>query len=335
MSHKHIITCLAAALTAIAASAQLSFNTDGHFKIVQFTDLHYIYGNPMSGVAVECVEDVLDSEHPDLVVFTGDLIYGAPAHEGIEAVLSPVAKRGIPFCVTLGNHDDEQDMERRAIYDYIRSFKGCVQPDGADYVLHVKSNRSDSTAAAIYCIDSHAYSTVDGVKGYAWHTLDQLNWYAAQSRALTQANGGTPLPALSFFHIPLPEFASAASAPGNPLIGTRREGVGCPQLNSGLFALMRQCGDVMAVIVGHEHDNDYATLWHGILLAYGRYSGGNTVYNHLSNGARVIELSQGSRTFTTWLRLRGGAVNDRTVFPDSYVRDNWKERTAPLAPSPQ
>lgn len=41
-------------------------------------------------------------------------------------------------------------------------------------------------------------------------------------------------------------------------------------------------------------------------------------------------FTENSRTFTTWLRLkRGGEVADKTVYPDSYVKDDWRKR--PLA----
>ena len=49
-------------------------------------------------------------------------------------------------------------------------------------------------------------------------------------------------------------------------------------------------------------------MWKGIVLAYGRFTGGNTEYNHLSNGARVIVLKEGERTFTSWIRLKGGEL---------------------------
>ena len=54
-------------------------------------------------------------------------------------------------------------------------------------------------------------------------------------------------------------------------------------------------GDVEGIFVGHDHDDDYAVMWHGVLLAYGRYTGGDTVYNNLPNGARVIELTEGEK----------------------------------------
>lgn len=320
-----------AAVSMVASFGQLSYNKDGKFKIVQFTDLHVKYGNPMSDVAIQCVEEVVDAEKPDLVIFTGDIIYAAPGRDGLSAVLTPLKKRGIPFAVTLGNHDDEQDLSRAEVYAYVRSFDNCVQKADENYVIEV-ADRKGKVSTILYCMDSHAYTLIEGVGRYGWHSREQVNWYAEQSARYTAANGGTPLMALAFFHIPLPEYAYASVIDGHPLIGVRRERVTCPALNSGLYTAMRECGDIAGIFAGHDHNNDYTTIWHGILLGYGRYSGGNTVYNHLSNGGRVIELTEGSREFSTWLRLRGGAVVDPTEFPKSYVTDKWKERTEPLSP---
>lgn len=328
------IVALLGCFLSISATEPLKFQPDGTFKIVQFTDTHFKYGNPMSDVVRPCIAEVLDIEKPQLVVFTGDLIYAAPGREGLQEVLAEVVARKIPFVATLGNHDDEQDMTRTEIYDYIRTFPGCLQPAEPDFAIDIAGAKSKD-AATLYCIDSHAYTPVEGVGKYAWHTLEQLNWYVAQSAMRTKANGGVPVPSLAFFHIPLPEFAYASADNKVPMIGTRREGIGCPALNSGMFATMKRCGDIMGIIVGHEHDNDFSTLYHDILLAYGRYSGGNTVYNHLTNGARVIVLEEGKRTFDTWIRLRGGARIDDTRYPDSYKRvEEWRKREAPLAPAP-
>lgn len=99
-----------------------------------------------------------------------------------------------------------------------------------------------------------------------------------------------------------------------------------PAINTGMFAAMKEAGDVMGTFVGHDHDNDYSVMWKGIVLAYGRFTGGNTEYNHLSNGARVIVLKEGERTFTSWIHLKGGELIDKTVYPDSYMKDDWRKR---------
>ncbi|MBP9558541.1 MAG: metallophosphatase, partial [Parabacteroides sp.] len=104
------------------------------------------------------------------------------------------------------------------------------------------------------------------------------------------------------------------------LVGTRKEKACAPQLNSGMFASMKEMGDILGVFVGHDHDDDYAVFWKGILLAYGRYTGGDTVYNNLSNGARVIEMTEGSTNFRTWIRLKDGEVINTVNYPSDFIK---------------
>lgn len=314
-----------------AQKSELQFNKDGKFKIVQFTDVHFKYKNPASDIALERINQVLDEEQPDFVIFTGDVVYSAPADKGMLQVLEQVSKRKLPFVVTFGNHDNEQGMTREQLYDIIRQVPGNLMPDrgsvlSPDYVLTVKaSSDAKKDAAVLYCMDSHSYSPLKDVKGYAWLTFDQVNWYRQQSAAYTARNGGKPLPALAFFHIPVPEYNEAASDENAILRGTRMEEACAPKLNTGMFAAMKEFGDVMGIFVGHDHDNDYAVMWKGILLAYGRFTGGNTEYNHLPNGARIIVLDEGARTFTSWIRQKDGIV-DKVTYPASFVKDDWTKR---------
>ena len=80
-----------------------------------------------------------------------------------------------------------------------------------------------------------------------------------------------------------------------------------------MLEAMKECGDIKAVFVGHDHDDDYSVMWDGILLSYGRYTGGDTVYNNLSNGARVILLHEDGG-LDTWVVLKGGRrLNDVSI----------------------
>jgi hypothetical protein len=117
---------------------------------------------------------------------------------------------------------------------------------------------------------------------------------------LTAKNGGEPLPALAFFHIPLPEYTEIDK---QTTIGNVLEKV-CPApLNSGLFTSMCECKDVMGTFVGHDHTNNYIGCLHNICLAYGYVSGKHASrHNHSTGcGVRVIELFEGERKFDTWL----------------------------------
>ena len=91
-----------------AQNTVLRFNKDGKFKIVQFTDVHFKYGNPASDVALERIGEVLDAEHPDLVIFTGDVVYYSPAAKGMLQVPGQVERRNLPLVVSYGKPDDEQ-----------------------------------------------------------------------------------------------------------------------------------------------------------------------------------------------------------------------------------
>ena len=309
-------------------SQDLKFGEDKKFKIVQFTDVHWKADSIASEEAGERMSEVLDAEKPDLVIFTGDVIFGKPADKSMRCALEPTIKRGIPFAVTFGNHDDELGMSRKELYDFIKDMPGNLTStvEGlsgvTNFILPVKASDGSKDAALLYVFDSHSYSTLKHLKGYGWIKHDQVQWYLNESKKFTESNGGTPLTALSFFHIPLPEYHEAVNNEGSFLIGTRKEEACNQEINTGMFAAMQEAGDVLGVFVGHDHVNDYAVSWKGIMLCYGRFTGGKTVYHDMpgGNGARVIELTEGVRQFRSWIRLKGGQVIHDFTYPSEWIK---------------
>lgn len=311
-----------------AQTKVLKFKENKNFKIVQFTDVHYQKLNKESAVALELIKEVLDAEKPDLVVFTGDVIWAKPVKEGLDDVFDLVAKSGIPWAYVFGNHDDEFGMSRQEMMDYVVEKPYCLAQSGdkslkgvGNYILEVKRNDNDSIGTVLYFFDSGAYSRVKGIKGYDWLDFSQIEWYRKESTAYTKGNQGKPYPALAFFHIPLAEYPLMKAAKYDEVIGSKDEKECNGVLNSGMFTAMRQSGDVMGTFVGHDHDNDYIGEYYGLYLAYGRYSGGKTVYNNLGkNGCRVIELKQGQREFSTYIRLLGGEIIYPVKYPETFTK---------------
>ena len=302
----------------------------GLFKIVQITDLHYKLGVKASERGLACVREMVETEKPDLVVVTGDIIYSAPADSTLSVVLKTFAKLGVPFCMTFGNHDYDFKTPAVALYNQMQKTPNCVMPvlqgKNTDYSLPILSSNGKRTAAVLYCIDTHNKPAIGGIGGYQWISHNQITWYRQRSMVYKQKNGGRPVPSLAFLHIPLPEFNYATDNTQCPMYGSRLEKAYSPSINSGMFASIKEMGDIMGVFCGHDHDNDYAVSYFNVLLAHGRFSGGNTEYNHLKRGARVIVLKEGKREFDTWIREVGGNVLYRTTYPKSYVKDNWRKR---------
>ena len=316
----------------LKSSQRLKFNANGKFKIVQFTDVHWAPGNAASKVAAERIAEVLDAEKPDFVEFTGDIIWGKPGIESLKRTFAPVVERDIPFAMTFGNHDDEQDLSRKDIHEQLKNFAGNLNGtvEGlsgvSNFILPVRSSDGSKDAFILYHFDSHAYSQMkEQVDGYDWIKADQIAWYRSCSDELKAKNGGKALPALAFFHIPLPEYNYAAQQENALLIGIRKEAACAPKINSGLFTAMLEKGDVMGTFVGHDHVNDYVTTWKGILLGYGRYTGGKTVYCDIpwGNGARVIELTEGKRELDSWVRLKDGRIESRIHYPTDFSKEPW------------
>ena len=323
-----IVVCVMFVCQLGAQTFPLKFNKDKKFKIVQFTDVHYCYNKQDSSqIALDCINNVLDAEKPDLVIVTGDLIFSPPAIPGLAKVLEPIIKHNVPYAIAWGNHDHEQGTPQAELQEYVEKQKNNIGktvegiPGNSNFALSIKSATSNKDAAVIYCLDSHDYSTLPQIKGYGWILPEQVDWYKKESKAFTVANGGTPLPSYAFFHIPLPEYNQASEDENARLIGHRWEKACAPALNTGLYTSMLEAKDVVATFVGHDHDDDYIVDYNGMMLVYGRYTGGKTVYNNLpeGNGARVIVLEEGSRAFTTWVRLRNGEVIEK-VDTRSYIK---------------
>lgn len=303
-----------------------TFNANGKFKIMQLTDTHYVSGNPKSERAMKNVIEMLDTEKPDLVIHTGDVIFGKPAEPSIREILAPLSERKIPFAVTLGNHDGEFGLNRKEVYDIIKTIPYNINTSvtgifgDSNDIITLSSSVNGTPKWVFYLFDSNHMSTIPGIKGYGHIHFDQIAWYRAHSEEFKKNNGDTPVPSLAFFHIPLPEYNYATRLDTRRVMkGNYGEEPYSPKVNSGLFVSMKEMGDVQAILCGHDHDNDYAMHWNDMFLMFGRFGGCDTVYNDLKpSGARVIELTEGEAGFRSWVRIFGGEITQNLKYPEDF-----------------
>lgn len=305
----------------------LSFNQNGKFKIVQFTDIHFQYDSYRSDSALELMKKVISLEKPDLVVLTGDIVCSKNTVKAWESLSKIVIDAKTPWAVMLGNHDIEYELTGQQIMKKISGLPYNLTVNGpknisgnGNYLLKVQSSKSSETAVLLYCFDSHSsFKSKTNTGKYQWFDFSQIEWYRDQSAKFTRRNGGTPCPALAFFHIPLPEYKEVIGQ--NTTVGNQKETVCSPDLNPGLYTAILESGDVMGVFAGHDHNNNYIGCLRNICLAYGNVSG-RQCYGDIGRGARVIELYEGMRKFDTWILKTHECDRDK----DIWIATNDYER---------
>lgn len=302
------------ALVARGETNPLKFH-GGKFRIIQFTDLHWVPGIPEykegNCKTLALMDTLIVREKPDLIVFTGDIVVAGPVREGWKTLLQMLNHHRIPFAVTFGNHDFEAGMPVQEILQFLNESPWSVSrseeglPGAGNCVLEIRDSAGKNTDWALYMFDSHDYSPCRDVSGYAWIENSQIQWYRKESDRLAADHDNRPLPALAFFHIPLPEYVKSGKE--EEIRGQALENVCAPAVNSGLFVSFLEKKDVAGVFVGHDHNNDYLKLHYGIALAYGRKTGFNTAYEEfLPRGARVIVLHENTKAFDTYITTLQG-----------------------------
>lgn len=202
----------------LGKAKSLKFKKDGTFRIMQIADTQDT--NITSKNTVEFIGKALDSETPDLVVFTGDQIKGyglsfatgdrdKKVAEAIRNIVTPVAERKIPFTFVFGNHDDQAfgiSKEKQMIV--YKSFPTCLAEPGdpsisgyGNHYINILSSDGKKILFNIYLIDSLSAS-LDGHCSAV--SEEQIAWYKS-ARDYLKDETGDYVPSLLFQHIPVPE----------------------------------------------------------------------------------------------------------------------------------
>lgn len=317
-----ICSCCAVAFAADTGKT-LKFHEDGTFKILQFNDTQDV-GNP-NGKLLSFMNAALDAENPDLVVFVGDQLSDvypfANAEDYKEAIikqLKPLEDRGIPFLVTLGNHDHDRasklaESDMINLYNVSGMFYG--NDEGCDpftYNVPVLSSDGSKTALNIYMMDSNNKAEEGG---YAGINAEQLAWYNETSAALKAANGGEPMPSLLFQHVPPKEiYTLLKECEWNTegAIYSRRDGkwyvvdetkatgkmgeAPCSEdfdHITGQYQAWLANGDIIGAYFAHDHVNNFVgTTDDGIRMGYNGGSGFRSYGIGGDRSVRVYELNE-------------------------------------------
>lgn len=290
---------------ANAQGNELSFGSDGKFTVLQISDPqddHY----PAYDM-VNFVKLAIEQTNPDLIIFTGDIVEdsrigdigvdGESGREGVlieddyertlanvkaacAAVFAEAEKKGIPFAVCQGNNDYKSGVTNEDWLEIYRSYKNCLTVDKSDdekgridFNLEIKGSNG-KTVFNIWMMDTGKNSVTD----------EQLEWYKSESARLKEKNGGQPVPAFVFQHIPTSDIGfffeecriwdeGARLVDGKSFRLNKEIANGYnagaeepPEDTSAQFKAWKECGDVIGAYFGHWHTEGYTGVYDGIEL---------------------------------------------------------------------
>uniref|UniRef100_A0AAV1UHA3 Calcineurin-like phosphoesterase domain-containing protein n=1 Tax=Peronospora matthiolae TaxID=2874970 RepID=A0AAV1UHA3_9STRA len=295
-----------------------------------------LYRECREAVTVAFVDELLDIEQPDFVVFTGDNVHQYSDRKmhtvAMNTFTARIERRKIPWCSVFGNHDTEGGLSREEMlelmiqgkqYSHVKYGPRDIGGVG-NYEVNVVApadgiwGEKGSTVFRMYFLDSHAlidaaaYPSVIDPDDYDWIKEAQINFYRelAQSHMTEGAEqndsallNGT-VPAVMYYHIPVPEYGLASPS---TRVGASLETTYSAAVNSGLFSALVEVGDVKATFVGHDHVNEYCYLRQGVQLCYGGGIGLGAAYGQagFERQARVLEWKfhvNKTRTMRSWQR---------------------------------
>ncbi|TMW58201.1 hypothetical protein Poli38472_011789 [Pythium oligandrum] len=308
------------------------------FKILQLADLHYT-GDPTTeckdapseigskacseAIMTKFVNELLDFEKPDFVAFSGDNVEtfkSSLRQEAMDAATAGVEARGIPHSMIFGNHDDVHGFSRESLMEMAMKKKHSYTQRGplgvygvGNYELNVQApvdglwGVAGSDVFRMYFLDSNAYPVHGWLRSedtkYDWIRPNQVEYY----RQMSAAHDDNRVPAIMFFHIPLPEYGMDVA---DQRTGQHREDVLSSEVHSDLFSTLVELDEVKATFAGHDHVNEYCYKRESVQLCYGGGAGFGVAYGmkEVQRRARVIEWSvntENKREIRTWKRVFG------------------------------
>ncbi|MCD7872413.1 MAG: metallophosphoesterase family protein [Clostridiales bacterium] len=317
-----------------------------HFKIMQIADTQD--GTHISPDTLALINAAIEKEKPDLIVYSGDQIWGKSAFRGsrkkaessLKKLTEPAVSAKIPFAVCFGNHDRQIGLTNEEQFEIYKKFPYFAGENisGADGCANqvIEINENGKTKFLLYLIDSHSNLKI----GYDNVHKNQIDWYK-RTRDEYEKKYGYPIPSIVIQHIPVPEVMKLLNEVPKKTKGAvqgfrnhtgkwyvlnkdkvnkngfMKESPADPMENSGEFEAMAEKGDVKGIYFGHDHNNSFNGKVGGIDLGYTQGAGFHVYGPGLDRGVRIINLKSDGSFDTYDLRYRdliGKKVKEKLHF---------------------
>ena len=278
----------------------LSTNYHDNYRILQLTDLH-LGDKDNQDLHYKFLDLTITDANPDFIVITGD-VFTFASQDTAKRLFAFLDSYEKPWSLVFGNHDEQCIFSVDWLTGYLNTkTEHGMFLDLQDDDTHGNSNfainlmNGNQIFEQLILMDSNRYHYGD-YNGYDYFKQDQIDWYERLIDYTAQQNGGTVVPSLMFYHIPLPEIDDAwdGSQNGDPdavyVYGEKREKTCPPEYNSGFFDKILEKGSTTAMFFGHDHINNFQVVYKGVTFCYGIKSTDRVYYDEDMLGGQVIVL---------------------------------------------
>ncbi len=318
---------------------QIELKKDIPFKILQLTDIQTVditatrnatrdrqikgayFKDGITDMETRAYRDiraVVEKSNPDLIILTGDNVYGEFDDNGkmLSELTELMDSFKIPWAPVFVNHDNESEIGVAAQIKQFTASRYCLFAPG-----NVTGNSNYSIALSLdgkikwilLCLDTNGCHPVgnpgapeEGIR----ETNKDINMitqkadiYPDQTRWACEILEKADVPSFAFFHIPIHAFADAcrekygyrkgvpmnADAPGD--CGRVIENFSDELDRENIFFdAMRERG-MKGMFVGHQHNNFAVIEWKGVKLVWGVKTGKCTYYVSGQTGGCEISVN--------------------------------------------
>ena len=274
---------------------------DKPFKILVTTDLHLCDDMELINKTLALLARHVEAEKPDLILFTGDVVL--TDHQQVDSIQFGrfMEKMGIYWAYVFGNHEAraEKEYHKYLMLKNLTSFPHCLSKFGdpslfgyGNFFINILSSETSIQQSIVMLDSGRNTSPTHNVendapaelKCYDFLKKGQIEWYKNNILNLEKEYG--KFKSIMMMHIALCEYQEVMELDENEnyvptgkaeiLYGGMYESIGCSEFNSGMFKAIKELGSTQAVVVGHDHINDFCAKYDGVYLVYAQCGGYNT-----------------------------------------------------------
>ena len=274
---------------------------DKPFKILVTTDLHLCDDMELINKTLALLARHVEAEKPDLILFTGDVVL--TDHQQVDCIQFGrfMEKMGIYWAYVFGNHEAraEKEYHKYLMLKNLTSFPHCLSKFGdpslfgyGNFFINILSSETSIQQSIVMLDSGRNTSPTHNVendapaelKCYDFLKKGQIEWYKNNIINLEKEYG--KFKSIMMMHIALCEYQEVMELDENEnyvptgkaeiLYGGMYESIGCSEFNSGMFKAIKELGSTQAVVVGHDHVNDFCAEYDGVRLVYAQCGGYNS-----------------------------------------------------------